>query len=90
MLCDMQEFGHISHIDMSYPEIGDANFWCALWTFKQQLTLKMSAHCRISTVLLQASLYCDFRDMVLCICSNSVIVIVKLFELNSHSVYPRD
>ena len=38
-------------IKESYPEISDANVKSALWTFKQQLTLKMWAHCRISIVL---------------------------------------
>ena len=47
-----------------YPEIGDANFKCALWTFQQQLTLKMQARCSISIVLLQTSLYCGFRNMI--------------------------
>ena len=27
----------------SYPEIADAKFGCALWTFEQQLALKMRA-----------------------------------------------
>ena len=36
----------------SYPEIGDSSFSCALWTFKQQLTLKVRARCGISIVLL--------------------------------------
>ena len=36
----------------TYPEIGDSSFWCALWTFKQQLTLKVRARCDISIVLL--------------------------------------
>ena len=29
----------------SYPEIGDAKIRCALWTFEQQLALKMRARC---------------------------------------------
>ena len=36
----------------SYPEIGDSSFRRALWTFKQQLILKVRAHCGISIVLL--------------------------------------
>ena len=48
----------------TYPAIGDANFKCAFWTFKQQLVFKMWARCRISIVLLKMSLYCVFRDMV--------------------------
>ena len=36
----------------TYPEIGNSSFRCALWTFKQQLTLKVWAHCGISIVLL--------------------------------------
>ena len=36
----------------AYPEIGDANFKGALWTFKQQLVSKMRVRCRISIVLL--------------------------------------
>ena len=47
----------------TYPEIGDSNFKCTPWTFKQQLALKMRALCRISIVLLQTSLHCGFRDM---------------------------
>ena len=35
-----------------YPEIGDANFKCALWIFEQRLALKMRARCGISIVLL--------------------------------------
>ena len=45
----------------TFPEIGDTNFKCALWTFKQQLVLKMQALCRISIVLKQMSLYCAFQ-----------------------------
>ena len=36
----------------TYPEIGNSSFWSALWTFKQQLTLKVQALCAISIVLL--------------------------------------
>ena len=36
----------------AYPEIGDANFKGALWTFKQQLVWKMWARCGISILLL--------------------------------------
>ena len=35
-----------------YPEIDNANFKYALWTYKLQLALKMRARCRISIVLL--------------------------------------
>ena len=53
-------FGHeginlatqLVNISAPYPEIGDSSFRCALWTFKQQLTLKMRARCSISIVLL--------------------------------------
>ena len=34
------------------PKIGDDRFKCALWTLKQQLTLKIPARCKISIVLL--------------------------------------
>ena len=54
----------IPMILIPYPEISDANFKRALWTFKQQLA-KMRARCRISivlVVLLQTSFYCAFRD----------------------------
>ena len=44
-------FNYIQKLE-TYPEIGDANFKCALWTFKQQPALKMWAHCRISIVFL--------------------------------------
>ena len=44
-----------------YPEIGDANFRCAFWIFKWQLTLKVWARCGISIVL-RTSLYCGFQD----------------------------
>ena len=37
---------------VSYPEISDANFKWTLWTFKQQLALKMLVCCGISVVLL--------------------------------------
>ena len=46
----------------AYPEFGDATLKCALWTFKQQLALKIRVHYGISIVLLQTSLYCAFRD----------------------------
>ena len=36
----------------TYPEIGDANFKGALWTFKQQLALRMRVRCGISILLL--------------------------------------
>ena len=36
---------------------------CALQIFKQQLTFKTRKRSRISIVLLQTSLYCDFCDM---------------------------
>ena len=35
-----------------YSEIGDTNFKCALWTFKQNLALKIWARCRISIAIL--------------------------------------
>ena len=35
---------------MPYPEIFDSSFRCALWLFKQQLTLKVWARCGISIV----------------------------------------
>ena len=31
------------HCIISYPEIGDSCFRCAIWAFKQQLTLKVRA-----------------------------------------------
>ena len=31
-----------------YSEIGDVNFKCALWNFKQQLALKIRVHCSLS------------------------------------------
>ena len=45
----------------SNPEIGDA--LCALWTFKQQLTLKCE---HVVKFLLQTSLYWFFRDTWCC------------------------
>ena len=36
----------------TYSEIGDANFMCALYTFKQLLALNMQVRCGISIVLL--------------------------------------
>ena len=54
---------------LSYPEIGDSGFRCALWNFKQQLTLKVRARCGISIVHPWTSLYCGFRERLLC--SNS-------------------
>ena len=33
----------------AYPEIRDGSFRCTLWTFKQQLTLKVRARCGSST-----------------------------------------
>ena len=36
----------------SYPEMGNANFKCTLWTFKPQLAFKMRARCGFSIVLL--------------------------------------
>ena len=45
-----------------YPEIGDTNYKCALWTFEQLLAFKMQALCRVCIVLLQTSLSCPFRD----------------------------
>ena len=50
-------FNAVSHnlpenLCSAYPEIGNSRFRCALWTFKQQLTLKMWARCGISIVLL--------------------------------------
>ena len=46
----------------TYPEIGDVNFKCTPWTFKQQLALKMRARCRISNVFVQMPFHCGFRD----------------------------
>ena len=40
------------HFGTTYPENGNAKFRCTLWTFKQQLALKMGARCGISLVLL--------------------------------------
>ena len=34
--------------NITYPEIGDSSFRCALWTCKQQLTWKAQARCGIS------------------------------------------
>ena len=34
-----------------YSEIGDPNFKCALWTFKQDLALKIWARCGISIAI---------------------------------------
>ena len=34
-----------------YPEIGDANFKGAFWTFKQQLVLKMWVFCGMFILL---------------------------------------
>ena len=48
----------------TYTEIGSDNFMCALWTSKQQFNLKMLALCRISIVLLRASLYCTFWNAI--------------------------
>ena len=48
------------HSQKRYPKIGDANFKCAFWTFKQQLALKIWAQCTLSTF----SLYCDFRNII--------------------------
>ena len=53
---------HVTAGVNTYPEIGDINFKCALWTFKQQLTLSTWARCRIYIVLLKMSLCCEFRD----------------------------
>ena len=53
---------HMKDTSSPYPEIDDANFKGALWTFKQQWAWKMCVRCGISIVLLQTSLYCDFRD----------------------------
>ena len=52
----------------SYSDIGDAKFRCALWTFQQHLALKILARCGIYIVLLQTSLYCDFRDTACRLC----------------------
>ena len=49
-------------VSQIYPEIGEAKFKFALWTFKQQLTLKIWAYCRISIVLLRTSLCCALLD----------------------------
>ena len=45
----------VSYI-ITYPEIGDANFKCVLdlWTFKQQLTLKLQAR--------------DIKNISICVC----------------------
>ena len=40
------------------------NFKSALWTFKQQLALEMSARYGSSIVLLLTSLYCGFQDII--------------------------
>ena len=58
----LSRFFLVASFFYSYPEIGNTSFKCALWTFKQQLALKMRARCRISIVLLQMSLYCGFRN----------------------------
>ena len=42
-----------------YPDIGDANFKGALWTFKQQLALEIRVRYGISMVLLQTSFGID-------------------------------
>ena len=36
----------------NHPEIDNANFRCALWTYEQQLVLQMRAHCGISDIVL--------------------------------------
>ena len=46
------QFMMLNGIQVTYPEIGDSSFRCALWTSKQQLTLKVQARCGISIVLL--------------------------------------
>ena len=53
--------------EIFYSENANANFKCPLRTFRQQLAFKIRAHCRISIVLLQTSLYCPIRDMVIVI-----------------------
>ena len=53
--------------DRENLEFNPVNFKCTLWSFKEQLTLKMRV-CyrtyRISNVLLLTSLYCPFRDTI--------------------------
>ena len=50
------QFLHLNCIDpqrlVPYPEIDDSRFRCALWIFKQQLTLKIRVRCGISIVRL--------------------------------------
>ena len=45
-------FVNQNSLGTTYPEIGDSSFRCALWTFKQQLTLKVRVRCDIYIVLL--------------------------------------
>ena len=58
--CDLQK--SLRSVSQIYHEIGDAKFKFALWTFKQQLALKMRVRCGISIVLLQTSLCCALLD----------------------------
>ena len=37
--CNFREYKDSSQL--TYPEIGDVKYRCALWTFKQQLAFKM-------------------------------------------------
>ena len=51
-----------NNVKTCYLEIGDADFRCALWTFKQQLDFKNASALWNFYCSPETSLYCDFRD----------------------------